>query len=47
MRTKQELQYKVYYFQGNQKYQDYYQREIGKLDMSYCSKYNQFSQFVR
>ncbi len=47
MRIKQELQYKVYYYQSYPKYRDYYQKELNNLDMGYCNRYSQFNQHVR
>jgi hypothetical protein len=47
MRTKNELQYKVMYYQGYQRYQEHYQREINRLDFSPCTKFNHFSHIVR
>ena len=47
MRSKQDLQYKIYYYQGYPKYVNYFQNEINKLDFSYCNEYNSFSQIVR
>eukprot|EP00340_Litonotus_pictus_P007119 CAMPEP_0170523248 /NCGR_PEP_ID=MMETSP0209-20121228/8695_1 /TAXON_ID=665100 ORGANISM="Litonotus pictus, Strain P1" /NCGR_SAMPLE_ID=MMETSP0209 /ASSEMBLY_ACC=CAM_ASM_000301 /LENGTH=294 /DNA_ID=CAMNT_0010811255 /DNA_START=28 /DNA_END=912 /DNA_ORIENTATION=+ len=47
MKQKQELQYKLYYYQNYPRYAESYQRELNRLDMSYCNKYNAFSQFVR
>jgi len=47
MKIKQDLQYKLYYYQGYPKYVKHFQSEIDKLDFSYCHKYTSFSQVVR
>lgn len=47
LRIKQELQYKIMYYQGYPRYQEHFQRELNRLDMSFCSKLNTFSQRVR
>ena len=47
MRLKQELQYKLYYYQNYPRYAEAYQKEISRLDMEVCNKYNIFSQIIR
>jgi hypothetical protein len=47
MKQKQELQYKMYYYQSYPKYYDAFQKEMSKLDLNVCNKYNQFSRFIR
>lgn len=47
MRQKQELQYKLYYYGAYPRYAETYQRELNRLDLSVCNKYNQFSQYVK
>lgn len=47
MKQKQEIQYKLYYYQNYPRYVDAFQAELNKLDLTVCNKYNMFSQYVR
>ena len=47
LRYKQELQFKIAYYNGYPRYQNHYQNELNKLDISYCTKMNHFAHFVK